>query len=215
MHLFKIYFLLFLIYSFIGWIIEIFWTFICEKKIVDRGFFIGPYCPIYGFGCLLLVIFLDCYKENLVVLFFSSIIICSLLEYFTSFFMEKLFNARWWDYSNFKFNLNGRICAETMIPFGVLGVLVVHYINPFLLNIVHVNNMVVIIAFALFFLDVCVSFGIISNMKNTISKVASDNTEEITRRVKEILFNKSFLHKRLIKAFPSFKSSISRFLRNH
>ena len=109
---------------------EVVWNVFTDKKLVNRGFLIGPYCPIYGVGCLLLVFLLGRFKGQPVILFLMSIIVCSILEYSTSYIMEKLFKARWWDYSEYKFNLNGRICAATMIPFGILGVLVVYYLNP-------------------------------------------------------------------------------------
>lgn len=210
MLIFKNYFSLFIIYSFLGWFMEVIWTLITDKKLVNRGFLIGPYCPIYGVGCLLLIVFLDSFKDNIFTLFLMSIIVCSILEYFTSFIMEKLFNARWWDYSDRKLNLNGRICVDTMIPFGILGVLVVYFLNPFLSNVVYFNNIVFFIILFLFVADFGVSFGIIENMKGTITSVAKDSTEEITKRVRELLLNRSFFHKRLVKAFPTFKSSLER-----
>ena len=210
MLVFKKLFSLFIIYSFIGWIIEVFWSLFVHKKLVNRGFLIGPYCPIYGIGCLLLIILLNRFKSNVVVLFFMSIVVCSFLEYFTSYLMEKLFKARWWDYSDSKFNINGRICAGTMIPFGVLGVLVVYFLNPFLSKVVIFSNFVLCILVLLFFIDFFISFGIIENMKGTITSVTKDSTEEITKRVRELLISRSVFHKRLIKAFPSFKSSIDR-----
>ena len=91
------YFMLFMFYSIVGWIIEVIYTFITDKKIVNRGFLIGPYCPIYGVGCLLIIILLKKYTDDFIVLFIMSMLICSLLEYLTSYVMEKLFNARWWD----------------------------------------------------------------------------------------------------------------------
>ena len=94
------FFLIFLIYSFGGWLIESIGNLITKKKFVNRGFLIGPYCPIYGLGVILITLLLSRYKEDLIVLFFLSAILCGILEYFTSFFMEKLFKARWWDYSN-------------------------------------------------------------------------------------------------------------------
>ena len=212
MMIFKQFFSLFIIYSFIGWLMEVIWTFICDKKLVNRGFLIGPYCPIYGVGCLLLIILLDRFKGNVLVLFFMSIIVCSILEYFTSFFMEKLFNARWWDYSNRKFNLNGRICAETMIPFGILGVIVVYFINPILSNIVIFSDFIFYCILFMFIIDFCVSYGIIENMKGTITNITKDSTEEITCRVRELVFNKSFFHRRLINAFPTFRSSLDKLL---
>ena len=187
---------------------EVLWTLIRQKKIINRGFLIGPYCPIYGVGCLLLITLLDKYKNNIISLFILSIIICSILEYLTSYIMEKLFKARWWDYNKYKFNINGRICAETMIPFGILGVMVVHYINPFLINIINTNTIIFTILSVTFLADICISFFIISSLKKTINTVKKDNTEEITKKVREIIKQKSFLQQRLIKAFPNFKSTL-------
>ena len=208
MGLFKFYFCLFIIYSFIGWTMEVVWNLFTDKKWVNRGFLIGPYCPIYGVGCLLMIILLDRFKSSLVILFIMSIIVCSILEYFTSFIMEKLFKARWWDYSEYKFNLNGRICAATMIPFGILGVLVIYYLNPIVSGFVPFNDILYYIILFLFVLDFFVSFGIIENMRGTITNITKDSTEEITKMVKEKIWNKSFLHKRLLRAFPSFISPL-------
>lgn len=210
MEIFKYYFSLFIIYSFIGWIMEVMWNLFTDKKLVNRGFLIGPYCPIYGVGCLLLILLLGSFKEQPVLLFFMSIIVCSILEYSTSYIMEKLFKARWWDYSEYKFNLNGRICAATMIPFGVLGVLVVYYLNPFISGLVDFNNIVFICILVLFILDFSISFGIIENMKGTITTITKDSTEEITKMVKEKILGKSFLHKRLLRAFPYIMSPIDK-----
>lgn len=187
---------------------EVVWNLFTDKKWVNRGFLIGPYCPIYGVGCLLMIILLDRFKSSLVILFIMSIIVCSILEYFTSFIMEKLFKARWWDYSEYKFNLNGRICAATMIPFGILGVLVIYYLNPIVSGFVPFNDILYYIILFLFVLDFFVSFGIIENMRGTITNITKDSTEEITKMVKEKIWNKSFLHKRLLRAFPSFISPL-------
>ena len=131
------YFLLYFIYSTIGWILEVGLAFYEHKKFINRGFLIGPYCPIYGVGCLLLTILLSKYINEPGVIFALSIFICATLEYLTSYLMEKIFKLRWWDYSNMKFNINGRICLETLIPFGIIGVLVVKYISPFLINTIN------------------------------------------------------------------------------
>ncbi len=213
MAVFKYYFSLFIIYSFIGWTMEVVWNLFTDKKLVNRGFLVGPYCPIYGVGCLLLIILLGRFKSDPVLLFFMSIIVCSILEYSTSYIMEKLFKARWWDYSEYKFNLNGRICAATMIPFGILGVLVVYYLNPFVSKFVPFNDIFFYIILVLFVLDFGVSFGIIENMKGTITTITKDSTEEITKMVKEKILGKSFLHKRLLRAFPSFISPIDKLRR--
>ena len=127
----QIHFLLFLIYSFGGWFLESVGGILNVKKFVNRGFLIGPYCPIYGIGVICFTLLLSDYKNDLVVLFFLSMLVAGILEYLTSYFMEKLFNARWWDYSKNKFNINGRICLETMIFFGICGCLFLTILNPF------------------------------------------------------------------------------------
>ena len=99
------YFVLFLIYSFIGWLMEISFTLYKDKTLVNRGFLMGPYCPIYGCGCILIILLLKRYLNDFIVLFIMSMVICSILEYLTSYIMEKLFKARWWDYSKKKFNI--------------------------------------------------------------------------------------------------------------
>ena len=130
----RIYFLLFIIYAVAGWIMEVTCKLIQYKRFINRGFLIGPYCPIYGYGALLITFLLGRYKYDALVLFVMAIVVCGTLEYLTSLVMEKMFKARWWDYSQRKFNLNGRVCLGTIIPFGILGLMVTYVTNPFLLG---------------------------------------------------------------------------------
>ena len=211
------YFLLFLIYSFIGWLIEVIGKLIEKHKFINRGFLIGPICPIYGHGCLLMILTLSRYKDNPLTLFICAIFICSLLEYFTSYFMEKIFKARWWDYSTRKFNLNGRICAETMIPFGILGTLVICVINPifeYLLNLFNFETIKItaVVLFIIYIIDYTISLIIMFGFKGTLKTVEKDGTEEITKKVKKILINKNVLYKRLVEAFPNFMNPKERLL---
>ena len=211
------YFLLFLIYSFIGWLIEVIGKLIEKHKFINRGFLIGPICPIYGHGCLLMILTLSRYKDNPLVLFVNAIFICSLLEYFTSYFMEKIFKARWWDYSTKRFNLNGRICAETMIPFGILGTLVICVINPifeYLLNLFNFETIKItaVVLFIIYIIDYTISLIIMFGFKGTLKTVEKDGTEEITKKVKKILINKNVLYKRLVEAFPNFMNPKERLL---
>ena len=211
------YFLLFLIYSFIGWLIEVIGKLIEKHKFINRGFLIGPICPIYGHGCILMILTLSRYKDNPLTLFIYAIFICSLLEYFTSYFMEKIFKARWWDYSTKRFNLNGRICAETMIPFGILGTLVKCVINPifeYLLNLFNFETIKItaIVLFIIYIIDYTISLIIMFGFKGTLKTVEKDGTEEITKKVKKILINKNVLYKRLVEAFPNFMNPKERLL---
>ncbi len=201
---------MFIVYSFIGWVIEIITEYIHHKRFVNRGFLIGPYCPIYGTAAVLMVLLLNRYLKDPVCLFVMAVMICSFTEYFTSYMMEKLFNARWWDYSKNKFNINGRICLETMIPFGFAGLILMYFINPLITKVLLLipNNIlkgISIIIFVLFMIDNIVSFKIILGFKNVTFNREDDNTAEITLRVKETLIKKSKFSKRLIKSFPSLK----------
>ncbi|MDF2866226.1 MAG: hypothetical protein K0R72_1044 [Clostridia bacterium] len=202
----EIYFLLFLIYSFIGWGMEVIADLIRTKKFVNRGFLIGPCCPIYGVGVILITFLLERYKTDTVITFVLTILLCGTLEYITSYLMEKLFNARWWDYSNHKFNINGRISLAILLFFGIGGCFVIYVLNPIMLNYLclipgFVLNIISIIALIAIIIDTIVSFEIILDFKSATVQF-KDSTEEISRKVKEIISQKSAAGKRLIDAFP-------------
>ena len=204
-------FIIFIFYSIIGWIIEVINVSVIEKKIVDRGFLVGPYCPIYGVGGLYIYIFLNKYYSDPIALFILTIVECAILEYFTSLIMEKIFKTRWWDYSDKKFNINGRICLETLVLFGLGGLVSTYLVNPYLIpfiNFINPNvlNVIAIVIAIIFVTDCIISFRIIYNFKLVANDVRKDNTNEITARVKEELKNKSIFSKRLVKAFPNFKT---------
>ena len=211
MKFFLTYFSIFFIYSVIGWIVESTYVSIKEKKFVDRGFLIGPYCPIYGLGSLVIIFYIEQYKNNIITVFFLSVIICSILEYLTSYLMEKIFKARWWDYSNEKFNLNGRICGKNALLFGLGGIIILYLLNPLLNTIITPLNknifLIIIITCLIFFLtDTIVSFNIINKFKQTVNNIdlKKDSTQEFSKIVRETLFkNKKFFQKRLLTAFPN------------
>ena len=209
------YFMLFFIYAILGWIIETTLVSIEKRKFVNRGFLIGPYCPIYGFGGLAITILLKNYTKDPIVLFLMAVIICGTLEYFTSYIMEKIFKARWWDYSAKKYNINGRICLETVVPFGILGCLVMYVLNPITFKYLNMlsNSMLNIISaicFTIFITDNIVSYNVISSFTKTVKTInvgkIKDNTEEITKKVREVLIGKSFFNKRLMEAYPNLQA---------
>lgn len=208
-----IYFLLFIIYATLGWLIEVIGKLIEKKRFINRGFLIGPYCPIYGFGALAITFLLKKYTDDIVALFVMAILVCGILEYLTSYFMEKIFHARWWDYSTKKFNINGRVCLNTIIPFGLLGCFIMYVSNPFLLKILNALPdlalyILSIALFIIFIIDNVISFNVISTVRTTTKNLYKelDNTEEITKKVKEILLSKSVLHRRLIHAYPKLET---------
>ena len=209
---FRIYFFLFLIYAIMGWCMEVVWGYIQTKKWVNRGFLIGPYCPIYGCGGLIITLCLSNYTDNPFAIFCMSIVLCGILEYLTSYIMEKIFKARWWDYRKRKFNINGRVCLETIIPFGLLSCMILYGTNPVFINLFEMMSedalqISFVICILIFITDFIISFTVISRLRKTVKQVNKnetiDNTEEITSKVKEILLSsKSALDRRLIKAFP-------------
>ena len=209
----RVYFLLFIINSFIGWCMEVVGKLIQYKRFINRGFLIGPYCPIYGTGAILITFLLKRYTNDPFVLFIMAILLCGTLEYLTSYLMEKIYHARWWDYSQRKFNINGRVCLDTIIPFGLLGMFIMYISNPFLIKQIEKLpemwlNILFWIILIIYLIDNIVSGKVITYLSSTTKKVGKelDNTEEITQKVKDILMNKSILHRRFINAYPKIQA---------
>ena len=205
--MFYTYSILFFIYSFIGWLMEVILSLYNEHKFVNRGFLLGPCCPIYGFGSLLLYFLLKSYTNNFIVLFILTMFICSLLEYTTSYIMEKIFKLRWWDYTNMKYNLNGRICLETMTPFSILGALTIKYVTPNLIK--NINSFspkiiltISIILITIFIVDIIISLIIVFRLK-LVAKDKKDSTIDIKKAISKFIKNDLYVYERILKAFPN------------
>lgn len=120
----------FLIYAFLGWIVEVIFHVVAQGVIVNRGFLNGPLCPIYGLGMLLILYILLPISDNLIVLLFGGIILTTSIELFGGWILEKLFHMRWWDYSEEPFNLHGYICVKFSIAWGLGVVSVIRILHP-------------------------------------------------------------------------------------
>lgn len=173
----------------------------------NRGFLIGPLCPIYGAGALIMT-FLLRDTENILEVFIVSVIAASILEYTTSYIMEKLFRVRWWDYSHEKFNLNGRICLKMLLAFGVMGVIVTRFTNPILFGFFSSINEVGRIAiaatlFSIVLTDIIITTWLIVGCRATAGTLQIDATDEISANIREILMDQGKLRRRLAKAFPN------------
>ena len=129
---FKYLLLYFLIYAFIGWLLETFYALFTLGHFTNRGFLYGPICPIYGFGAIILILLLQIYKSNSFKLFFYSAIIFSIFEYIVGFALDALFAAKWWDYTNDFMNLNGRISIFYSFAWGIIAILFINHIHPFI-----------------------------------------------------------------------------------
>lgn len=185
----RTYFLLFMIYAVIGWFVEVITMFKNEHKFINRGFLIGPYCPIYGYGSIVITFLLSRYQKDIFILFGMTVFVCTILEYITSYLMEKIFGARWWDYSTHPFHINGRVCLGNAILFGLGGVLIVKGLSPLFLACLTeapslLLNTVTLILLSLFIGDNILSIAIMNGFKKDAKKATYDQTEEITREVR-------------------------------
>lgn len=123
-------FLYFIFYSFCGWLWETCYCSIKERHYVPRGFLYGPVCPIYGVGFLLMVLFFAPFKDNLVVFYFVAVIVMTAWEYFVGWFLETTTHIKYWDYSDRRFNIKGRVCLEVSLFWGVMSYVAVFLIHP-------------------------------------------------------------------------------------
>lgn len=120
----------FIIFSFLGWLMETVRVSLKSGYYVNRGFATGPYCPIYGFGMCFVILLLSEFKDNVPALFVFGMIITTALEYFTAVGLEKIFKAKWWDYSYKRFNFQGRISLDISVAWGVLSVVMIEFVVP-------------------------------------------------------------------------------------
>lgn len=119
----------FFLYAFAGWLFEVGIAFYQHRRFVNRGFFFGPICPIYGAGALMAIVLVG-RIPNPVVAFFVGGLSAGAMEYATSWALERIFHARWWDYSDWRFNLQGRVSLASVTTFGVLTLAVSRIVHP-------------------------------------------------------------------------------------
>lgn len=180
----------FIIYSFLGWVMESVFRSFCERKLINTGFLRGPFCPIYGIGSSIMILFFRDLKDKPILIFILAITILTLWEYIVGAILEKLFHTKYWDYSDHKFNFQGRICLTNSICWGVIGVLFVEYIQPFMQEIiskvdVKVLKYTITILFIVFLVDTITTIINIKNIKATLEKIESINNE-IKEKLKEL-----------------------------
>lgn len=204
-------FLLFIIYSIIGYFVEVFYIYLASKLLnFNRGFLIGPYLPIYGASVICMIVYLKPYKDDLIVLFILSTVVCTIIEYVASYVLEKIFKLRWWDYSHLSFNINGRVCLKNSVLFGIGSIVVTKVINPLLeRGLTRIPHWLIItissIILVIFITDIIISFIAVFNIKTEVNKYAKkDATEAIKKEVEKFLQEHSFLRKQIERIFSSF-----------
>ena len=177
----------FIIYSILGWVMESIFRSFCEKKIINTGFLKGPICPIYGFGAIIMITILSRFSNNIVLLFIASVVILTFWEYIVGVLLEKMFHTKYWDYSDHKINFQGRICLTNSIYWGILGVVFLKFIHPFMQELVGKINIdilyfVIAISSLVFVVDVITSVVKVLNIQKALEKV-----EELNNEIKEKL----------------------------
>lgn len=210
-------FIVFLIYSIVGYIIEVIYCSYDYKKIVNRGFLFGPYLPIYGLGALVIMWALLRYSDDPIIVFVFGIIITSSIEYYTSYLLEKIFHNKWWDYSDRADSINGRICVGNMLGFGVGACCIIYvtpYVNDFIFGIEpNVLNTISIIMMILFVIDVIYSSIIAYALRSRIIVAEELKAEKI--KMLPSMIEKTFRSKvskfhmpsiRYFRVFPNLKS---------
>jgi len=202
--------LLFFAYSLLGWCIEVVLKYIQFHHFIHRGFLTGPVCPIYGSGAALITVVvggLSRLESGIGTTFVLSYLICGLLEYLTSYFMEKRFHARWWDYSQKPMNLHGRVWIGNLVLFGLGGVAIIHIINPplyrlFALTPLGPREIAAGILAAVFAADYTLSHFVLKLVKRGVESSEADDTEEIRKEVNLLLSDRSYFYKRFGDAYP-------------
>jgi len=213
------YFLWFTFYSILGWVYE---TLLCSfeaKHFVNRGFLNGPYCPIYGFGAVINAVILG-RVDNLFVIFPAAVVLTSSLEYLTSLGMEKIFHARWWDYSDKKFNLNGRVYLLGAVAFGTFSVIQLLLVQPWLVGVTgiiqpRIKSLTALVLFSIILSDMVFTVTKLSDFNKEIKNVSGIFEEKLNsirilpEKYDELdlrnlrRFNSQIL--RMIDSFPNFQ----------
>ena len=168
--------LIFFIYSFLGWFWE---TFPCSAieldKIHNRGFLLGPICPIYGLGASLSFGVLKNFESSLEIFIYSAFLSC-LIEYIIGYLLEKFFHKRWWDYSNYPFQIKRRVCLYGLLIFGLANILIVKKLTPILLFSLSLSSdrildLLVIFFGILFAIDLILTLNHLTHGFKTLNKV--------------------------------------------
>ena len=200
----------FFIFGFAGWCMEVLLKYIQFRRFINRGFLTGPILPIYGFGVILITIVvgrLASVESGVVMTFALSLLICGLVEYLTSYVLEKIFHARWWDYSQKPMNLNGRVWIGNLMLFGVAGVVIIHIVNPVLFPALDrvpftIRRAVATALLVILTADFVISYFVLKLVKTGIDSSEADDTEQINREVRQLLTNRSYFYSRFADAYP-------------
>lgn len=203
---------IFIIYSFLGWCVEVSFHAVTSGKFVNRGFLNGPVTPIYGFGMSILIFFLGSLVDNFIILFLGSFVLTSILEYITGYILEKIFDTRWWDYSHMPFNLKGYISLSFSIVWGLGAVFMLNIVHPLINRFISLfDNLIGNILLAVFLLYFLADFivtvlgiininrhiGILDEMAASLRTYSDDIGENIYKGMATAVKTRRTIHSKI------------------
>lgn len=190
--------LYFFVYGFLGWCTEVAFAAWKEHRFVNRGFLNGPICPIYGIGVGVVVNYLSSFKSNFFLLYITSVILVTALEWLTGFVLEKIFHNKWWDYSDMPLNLNGYVCLLFSLIWGAACVIIVLFIHPLIHSILTlipltVAMVLIILLDIALFADLYVTVSGILKLNRRLEKMQeiADELHEIADKLGENIYRKT------------------------
>lgn len=177
---------IFIIYAFLGWCTEVAYAAVDTGKFVNRGFLNGPYCPIYGCGIVIVVSILTQIKDNLFILFFGSLLLTTVLEFLTGFLLEKIFHNKWWDYSDYPFNIKGYVCLKFSLYWGLACTFVMDIIHPMIYKLISIlpfvaGVIILLVIMVIFTTDIVISVLTILKLNQRLKSM-----DDIAKRIHNI-----------------------------
>lgn len=184
----------FLIYSCLGWCLEVVYAAVTTGKLVNRGFLNGPVCPIYGFGMVIVLYALTPLVDNILLLYLGGVILPSALELVGGWALYKLYRTRWWDYSDYPFNIGGYICLEFCLLWGVGTLVVMRIVHPIIAGLVAmvptlVGVILICILYAVYATDVVATAIAASTLADTLDTMEKlgDSIHAVSDAMTELL----------------------------
>lgn len=193
----------FAIYSFLGWVWEVLFHLIKNHRFTDTGFLKGPFCPLYGTCSLIVIKLFSPFQNNLILFYLLSVITATVLEYLTSFIFESLFKIKFWNYSNLKFNLKGRISPAISVFWGFLLLVLVKIIHPAILSVTSKIPSNFIIYFSILF----TIYFVIDSTYTLISLFSLKKLLNTKRNMEEINQLLGKYHQHFFKSFSKIDST--------
>ena len=202
------------IFSIIGIIVETIYCYVTTGVLESRkGLIWGPFCPVYGVSAAILIIALNKYQDkNIFKLFIYGIIVGSITEYMLSFMLEAIYSTRFWDYSYLKLHINGRICLQYSVYWGILTIIIIKIIKPFIDKVIYkiptkIRNISEIILLIFFIVNCIFTVWGIQTYQNRViyNKINNSESKNIITNITKKIENSYFTNERMSKTFPNLR----------